>query len=111
MPVNLNRSMASCLWKNYKLFGCETGEPDFEFDMGRGISEGFLAPYKPIELISSLVAEAKKNGIEFEHVLDPQEKYLISLGAKKKLKLEQLNRKSLSALPWLLMQLPLPTRH
>jgi len=80
----------------YKLFGCETGEPDFEFDMGRGISEGFLAPYKPIELISSLVAEAKKNGIEFDYVLDPQEKYKIALGAKKKLKLEQLNRKYVS---------------
>ena len=28
----------------YKLFGCETGEPDFQFDMARGIDEGFLAP-------------------------------------------------------------------
>ena len=80
----------------YKLFGCETGEPDFQFDIRRGIDEGFLAPYKPIELISSLVEEAKENGIEFDHVLDPKEKYIISLGAKKKLKLEQLNRKFVS---------------
>jgi type I site-specific restriction endonuclease len=80
----------------YKLFGCETGEPDFQFDLARGIDEGFLAPYKPIELISSLVEEAKENGIEFDHVLDPKEKYIISLGAKKKLKLEQLNRKFVS---------------
>jgi len=80
----------------YKLFGCETGDPDFKFDMERGIDEGFLAPYKPIELISSLVEEAKQNGIEFDHVLDPQEKYVIALGAKKKLKLEQLNRKFVS---------------
>jgi type I site-specific restriction endonuclease len=80
----------------YKLFGCETGEPDFQFDMDRGISEGFLAPYKPIELKSSLVTEAEENGIEFDHVLDPQEKYEIALGAEKKLKLEQLNRKFIS---------------
>ncbi len=80
----------------YKLFGCETGEPDFQFDIKRGIDEGFLAPYKPIELISSLVDEAKKSGIEFDHVLDPKDRYVISLGAEKKLKLEQLNRKFIS---------------
>ena len=80
----------------YKLFGCETGEPDFEFDMNRGISEGFLAPYKPVELLSSLIKEAEESGIKFDHVLDPQEKYLIPLGAEKKLKLEQLNRKFIS---------------
>jgi type I restriction enzyme R subunit len=80
----------------YKLFGCETGEPDFQFDMERGISEGFLAPYKPIELLSSLIQEAEENGISFDHVLDPQEKYTIALGAEKKLKLEQLNRKFIS---------------
>ncbi|GAP44846.1 helicase conserved C-terminal domain [Lentimicrobium saccharophilum] len=80
----------------YKLFGCETGEPDFQFDIAKGIDEGFLAPYKPIELISSLVEEAKQNGIEFDHVLDPQERYVIALGAEKKLKLEQLNRKFIS---------------
>jgi type I restriction enzyme R subunit len=32
----------------------------------------------------------------FDHVLDPQEKYTIALGAEKKLKLEQLNRKFIS---------------
>lgn len=80
----------------YKLFGCESGEPDFQFDIERGIDEGFLAPYKPIELISSLVDEAKKSGIEFDHVLDPKERYVIALEAEKKLKLEQLNRKFIS---------------
>lgn len=80
----------------YKLFGCETGEPDFQFDIKRGIDEGFLAPYKPIELISSLVEEAKINGIEFDHVLDPKTEYVTKLGDKKKLKLEQLNRKFVS---------------
>lgn len=80
----------------YKLFGCETGEPDFQFDIQKGIDEGFLAPYKPIELISSLVEEAEKSGIEFDHVLDPKERYVIDLGEEKKLKLEQLNRKFIS---------------
>lgn len=80
----------------YKLFGCETGEPDFQFDMERGISEGFLAPYKPVELLSSLIKEAEEHGIKFDHVLDPQEKYTIALGTEKKLKLEQLNRKFIS---------------
>jgi type I site-specific restriction endonuclease len=80
----------------YKLFGCESGEPDFQFDLKKGIEEGFLAPYKPIELISLLVEEAAKNGIEFDHVLEPQERYVIALGVEKKLKLEQLNRKFVS---------------
>ncbi|GAA4465505.1 hypothetical protein GCM10023189_46220 [Nibrella saemangeumensis] len=80
----------------YRLFGCETGEPDFRFDMERGIREGFLAPYKPVELLSSLIQEAEESGIEFDHVLDPADKYRIDLGAEKKLKLEQLNRKFIS---------------
>ena len=80
----------------YKLFGCETGEPDFKFDMERGITEGFLAPYKPVELLSSLVKEAEKEGITFDHVLEPETGYSIQLGGEKKLKLEQLNRKFIS---------------
>lgn len=80
----------------YKLSGCETGEPDFQFDMDKGISEGFLAPYKPVELKSSLIAEAEEQGIDFSYVLDPQEKYQIPLGTEKKIKLEQLNRKFIS---------------
>lgn len=80
----------------YRMFGCEAGEPDFKFDIKRGIDEGFLAPYKPIELLSHLIKEAEENGIEFDHVLEPQEKYTIQLDYKKKLKLEQLNRKFIS---------------
>ncbi|MCX6326033.1 MAG: DEAD/DEAH box helicase family protein [Bacteroidia bacterium] len=80
----------------YRMFGCEAGEPDFKFDIKRGIDEGFLAPYKPIELLSNLIKEAEENGIEFDHVLEPQEKYTIQLDYKKKLKLEQLNRKFIS---------------
>ena len=80
----------------YKLFGCDTGEPDYQFDIKRGIDEGFLAAYKPIELISSLVEEANENGIEFDHVIDPKENIIIELGEEKKLKIEQLNRKFIS---------------
>ncbi len=80
----------------YKLFGCEKDEPDFKFDLGRGIKEGFLAPYKPIEILTSLIKEAEDEGIEFDYVLEPKERYEISLGESKKLKLEQLNRKYVS---------------
>lgn len=80
----------------YKLFGCETGEPDFKFDMQRGIDEGFLAPYKPVEILSSLIKEAEESGVTFDMVFDPREKYGIDLGAEKTLKLEQLNRKFIS---------------
>ena len=30
----------------YRLFGCESGKPDYEFGLTRGIDEGFLAPYR-----------------------------------------------------------------
>jgi len=80
----------------YKLFGCETGEPDFKFDMEQAIGEGFLAPYKPIELKSSLITEAEEKGIDFSYVLDPEEKYRIELGEEKNIKIEQLNRKFIS---------------
>lgn len=80
----------------YKLFGCETGEPDYKFDMERGISEGFLAPYKPVELLTSLAQEAESSGIKFDYVLEPDVKYKVELGAEKTLKLEQLNRKFIS---------------
>ena len=29
----------------YKMFGCETGEPDYQFDLARGINEGFSSIY------------------------------------------------------------------
>lgn len=80
----------------YKLFGCEKDEPDFKFDLERGIREGFLAPYKPVEILTSLIKEAEVEGIEFDYVLEPKERYEISLGEAKKLKLEQLNRKYVS---------------
>ncbi len=80
----------------YKLFGCETGEPDYKFDMERGINEGFLAPYKPVELLTSLIKEAELEGVELDHVMEPQAKMIIPLSVEKRLKLEQLNRKFIS---------------
>ncbi len=95
-PDNVDEEDLAIL-DTYKLFGCETGEPDYQFDMDKGISEGFLAPYKPIELKSSLIAEAEANGINFDHVLIPTDKRVQTLGAVKNIKLEQLNRKFISA--------------
>lgn len=80
----------------YRMFGCESGEPDYKFDIRRGIDEGFLAPYKPIELLSQLVKEAEAKGIEFDHVLEPEQENVIKLDQKKKLMIEQLNRKFIS---------------
>ncbi|MBS4028243.1 MAG: DEAD/DEAH box helicase family protein [Ignavibacteriales bacterium] len=80
----------------YRLFGCETGEPDYQFDLARGIDEGFLAPYKPLEIKTSLTELAEKNGVEFSYVLDPDERAKIELDESKKLMLEQLNRKYIS---------------
>lgn len=80
----------------YRLFGCEVGEPTYEFDLGRGIEEGFLAPYKVDEIKTHLTQIAEKEGVEFDYVLDPDERKKIALDKTKKLKLEQLNRKYLT---------------
>lgn len=80
----------------YKLFGCETGEPDYQFDLVRGIDEEFLAPYSVLEIKSHLTREAEEQGIEFDHVLDPDDRKKIELDEKKKIMLEQLNKKYLS---------------
>jgi type I site-specific restriction endonuclease len=80
----------------YRLFGCEVGEPTYQFDLGRGIDEGFLAPYKVDEIKTLLTQIAEKEGVEFDYVLDPDERKKIELDKTKKLKLEQLNRKYLT---------------
>jgi len=80
----------------YKLFGCETGEPDYQFDLASGIDEGFLAPYKVLEIKTYLTREAEEKGVEFDYVFDIDERKKIELDQKKKLKLEQLERKYLS---------------
>jgi len=77
----------------YKLFGCETGEPDYQFDLDRGINEGFLAPYTVLEIETELTKLAKEHGVEFSYVFDPDERKKIELDKKKKLKLEQLEKK------------------
>lgn len=80
----------------YRLFGCEVGEPTYQFDLGRGIAEGFLAPYKVDEIKTHLTQIAEEEGVEFDYVLDPDERKKIELDKTKKLKLEQLNRKYLT---------------
>jgi len=80
----------------YRLFGCEVGDPTYEFDLGRGIEEGFLAPYKVDEIKTHLTQLAEQEGVEFDYVLDPDERKKIELDKTKKLKLEQLNRKYLT---------------
>lgn len=80
----------------YKLFGCETDEPDYQFDLARGIEEGFLAPYDVLEIKTHLTKEAEDEGILFEYVLDPDTRERIELPKEQKIKLEQLEKKYLS---------------
>ena len=80
----------------YRLFGCDTGKPTYQFDIDHGIDEGFLAPYKVKEIKTHLTQLAEKDGVEFSYVLDPDERKKIELGKSRKLKLEQLNRKYLT---------------
>lgn len=80
----------------YKLFGCETGGPDYQFDLTRGIDEGFLAPYQVLSIETELTKLAREKGVEFSYVLDPDERKRIELDQQKKLMLEQLERKYIS---------------
>ncbi|MFH1048175.1 MAG: DEAD/DEAH box helicase family protein [Patescibacteria group bacterium] len=80
----------------YKLFGCESGKPDYEFGMERAIEEGFSAPYEVIEIKTYLTKLAEEKGVEFDYVFDPDEQKKIILEGKKNIKLEQLNRKYLA---------------
>ncbi len=58
----------------YKLFGCETGDPDYHFDLSRGIEEGFLAPYIVLSIETELTKLAREKGVEFSYVLDPDDR-------------------------------------
>jgi type I restriction enzyme, R subunit len=93
-------SMASdddlAILDTYRLFGCEVGEPTYQFDIDRGIEEGFLAPYRVKEVKTHLTQLAEEAGVEFDYVLDPDERRKIELDKAKKLKLDQLNRKYLT---------------
>lgn len=77
----------------YRLFGCEIGEPDYQFDLARGIDEGFLAPYSVFSIETELTKSAREVGVNFDHYFDMKTEELIKLDQEKKLMLEQLNRK------------------
>jgi type I restriction enzyme R subunit len=77
----------------YRLFGCETGEPDYQFDLTRGIDEGFLAPYSVLSIETALTKTAREVGVNFDHYFDLKTEELVKLDQEKKIKLEQLNRK------------------
>jgi type I site-specific restriction endonuclease len=77
----------------YRLFGCETGEPDYQFDLTRGIDEGFLAPYQVLSIETELTKTARKTGVNFDHYFDLKTEEIIQLDKDKQVMLEQLNRK------------------
>jgi type I restriction enzyme, R subunit len=80
----------------YRLFGCETGRPDYEFDLARGIDEGFLAPYSKHEIITDLTRQAMQAGILYDHLLDPDTRERQDLPQQKQIELERLNKRVLS---------------
>ncbi|MDR2921750.1 MAG: DEAD/DEAH box helicase family protein, partial [Treponema sp.] len=77
----------------YRLFGCETGEPDYQFDLARGIDEGFLAPYQVLSIETELTKIARETGVNFDHYLDLKTEEKIQLDKTKQVMLEQLNHK------------------
>ncbi len=80
----------------YRLFGCESGKPDYEFDLTRGIDEGFLAPYRKEEHITALTKEAMEKGVLYDHLLDPETRQRIELPQEEQIELERLNKRILS---------------
>jgi hypothetical protein len=80
----------------YRLFGCESGAPDYEFGLERGIEEGFLAPYRKEEHITALTREAMEQGILYDHLLDPETRQRIDLPQAEQIELERLNKRILS---------------
>lgn len=84
------------IMNTYQLFGCETRKPDYEFDIGRGIDEGFLAPYSKTEIITDLTRQAMAAGILYDHLLDPDTRERIQLPDEKRIELERLNKRILS---------------
>jgi type I site-specific restriction endonuclease len=77
----------------YRLFGCETGEPDYQFDLARGIDEGFLAPYQVLSIETELTKIARKTGVNFDHYFDIKTEEKVKLDKAKQVMLEQLNHK------------------
>jgi type I site-specific restriction endonuclease len=81
----------------YRLFGCETGEPDYQFDLTRGIDEGFLAPYQVISIETELTKTAREAGVNFDHYFDLKTEEIVQLDEDKQVMLEQLNRKFIAS--------------
>jgi type I site-specific restriction endonuclease len=77
----------------YKLFGCDTGEPDYQFDLARGIEEGFLAPYTVLSIETELTKTARESTVDFDYFTDVESGKRVCLDKRKQIKLEQLNRK------------------
>jgi type I site-specific restriction endonuclease len=77
----------------YRLFGCETGEPDYQFDLTRGIDDGFLASYSVLSIETELMKTAKEIGVEFDHYIDATTEEIVKMDTTKKIKFEQLNKK------------------
>jgi type I site-specific restriction endonuclease len=77
----------------YRLFGCETGEPDYQFDLARGIDEGFLAPYQVLSIETELTKIARETGVNFDHYFDLKTEEEVQLDKAKQVMLEQLNHK------------------
>ncbi|MBI4027332.1 MAG: DEAD/DEAH box helicase family protein [Verrucomicrobia bacterium] len=80
----------------YRLFGCESEKPDYEFGLDRGIEEGFLAPYRKEEHITALTKEAMEKGVLYDHLLDPETRQRIELPNEEQIELERLNKRVLS---------------
>lgn len=80
----------------YRLFGCASDEPDYKFDLDRGIEEGFLAPYRKEEHITALTKEALGAGVLYDHLLDPRTRERIDLPKQEKIELRNLNKRILS---------------
>lgn len=80
----------------YRVFGCESGEADYTFDLNRGIEEEFLAPYRKEEHITALTREAMGKGVLYDHLLDPETRQRIELPQKEQIELERLNKRILS---------------
>ena len=80
----------------YRLFGCESQNPDYEFGIDRGIAEGFLAPYSKLEIITDLTKQAMEAGVDYDHLLDPDTRERIEIDGTKNIELEKLNKRILS---------------
>ncbi len=85
-------------FNTYKFFECENQDPDYQFDMTRGIKEKFLAPYKIEKITTHLtdLALDKEQGIEVEAVFDPEVGERIQLTEQQKVFINQFQKRFIS---------------